>query len=80
MTQDEAHTALERRFKREMARRGPRPITWNPHAHSGLGYWARYLWHDPRDFAYCAPRRLACRLFGRHNPSCFGRPDHPRTW
>lgn len=39
-------------------------------------YWVLYALAEPRDFAYYAPRRLACRLFSRHNVTCRGRPDH----
>jgi len=46
----------------------------------GLAYWLGYAIHEPRDFAYCAPRRLACRLLGRHNATCDGRRDHPRNY
>ena len=41
-------------------------------------YWLRYALTEPRDFAYCAPHRIACRLLGRHNATCQGRLDHPR--
>ncbi|MEH0417820.1 hypothetical protein [Streptomyces sp. B21-083] len=47
---------------------------------NGVAYWIGYAAHEPRDFAYCMPRRIACRLFGRHNVTCRGRRDHPRTW
>ncbi|MEW2567649.1 hypothetical protein [Streptomyces sp. NPDC047070] len=46
---------------------------------TGLAYWLRYALGEPRDFAYCAPRRIACRLLGRHNATCRGRTDHPRS-
>ena len=46
----------------------------------GPGYWIGYAIHDPRDFAYSAPRRIACRLLGRHNATCRGRRDHPRNY
>lgn len=45
---------------------------------NAAAYWLRYALTEPRDFAYCAPRRIACRLFGRHNVTCCGRVDHPR--
>jgi hypothetical protein len=41
-------------------------------------YWLRYALTEPRDFAYCAPRRIACRLFKHHNVTCRGRLDHSR--
>jgi len=41
-------------------------------------YWLRYALTEPWDFAYCVPRRIACRLLGRHNATCRGRLDHPR--
>lgn len=48
---------------------------------SALAYWLRYAFGEPRDFAYSAPRRIACHLFGRHNLTCVGRPaPHPRRW
>ena len=42
-------------------------------------YWLTYALSEPRDFAYCVPGRIACRLLGRHNVTCRGRSDHPRT-
>ena len=47
---------------------------------SALTYWLRYALGEPRDFAYSAPRRIACRLFGRHNHTCRGLRNHPRSW
>ncbi|MFF5001716.1 hypothetical protein ACFY3G_02715 [Streptomyces phaeochromogenes] len=44
-----------------------------------LGYWLRTTLTDPREAAYCIPRRIACRLLGRHNATCRGRTDHPRS-
>ncbi|NED31095.1 hypothetical protein [Streptomyces sp. SID8499] len=44
----------------------------------GLAYWIGYAIYEPRDFAYCAPRRLVCRLLGWHNVTCRGRRDHTR--
>jgi len=44
----------------------------------GAAYWIGYAAKEPRDFAYCAPRRIVCRLFGWHNVTCRGRRDHPR--
>lgn len=41
-------------------------------------YWTRFLLGEPREFLYAVPRRLACRLLGRHNVTCRGRTDHPR--
>lgn len=43
-----------------------------------VGYWLRTAFTDPREAAYCIPRRLACRLLGRHNGTCRGRVDHVR--
>ena len=45
---------------------------------NAVTYWLRYALAEPRDFAYCAPRRIVCRLLGRHNVTCQGRVDHPR--
>lgn len=47
---------------------------------TAMEYWLRYLLGEPRDFAYAVPRRLACRWLGRHNVTCRGRRDHPRSW
>ncbi|MDX5563738.1 hypothetical protein PYK79_10785 [Streptomyces sp. ID05-04B] len=44
--------------------------------HNGVAYWLGYAVHEPRDFVYCAPRRIACRLFGWHNVTCRGWRDH----
>lgn len=44
----------------------------------GALYWISYAVNESRDFAYCAPRRIACRLLGWHNVTCRGRRDHPR--
>ncbi|MFZ3569431.1 hypothetical protein ACNYS0_20995 [Streptomyces sp. BH034] len=44
-------------------------------------YWLRFALAEPHEFAYVVPRRIACRLLGRHNPTCAGRPaPHPRRW
>ncbi|MFD7093384.1 hypothetical protein [Streptomyces xanthophaeus] len=68
-----------RRWERELARgKPPRVQRWHPADHHGVGYWLRHLRYEPRDFAYAAPRRLACRLFGRHNITCHGRPSCSR--
>jgi hypothetical protein len=53
-----------------------RKSTWMDR--QGAAYWIGYAVNEPRDFAYCAPRRIACRLFGWHNVTCRGRLDHPR--
>lgn len=45
---------------------------------SAFTYLLRYALAEPRDAAYALPRRAACRLLGRHNATCRGRPDHPR--
>jgi hypothetical protein len=42
-------------------------------------YWLLFALSEPREFAYVAPRRIACRLLRRHNVTCRGRADHPRT-
>lgn len=47
---------------------------------SDLTWWLLYALSSPRDFAYCAPRRVACRFFGRHNLTCRGLQNHPWTW
>ena len=41
-------------------------------------YWLWYALSEPRDFAYTAPRRAACRLFGHHSAACRGIPGRPR--
>lgn len=46
---------------------------------SGAIWLARYILAEPRDAAYALPRRVACRLFGRHNATCTGRRDHQRV-
>ncbi|GGU62764.1 hypothetical protein [Streptomyces lavendofoliae] len=45
---------------------------------NAVTYWLRYALSEPRDFAYAAPRRLACRFFGHHSAACRGVPGHPR--
>ncbi|GHH87828.1 hypothetical protein [Streptomyces capitiformicae] len=48
---------------------------------TGLEYWLRFLIGEPREFVYVVPRRLACRLFKWHSPTCVGRgAPHPRRW
>ena len=42
----------------------------------GVSYWIGYAWNEPRDFTYCVPRRIACRVFSWHNVTCRGRRDH----
>lgn len=84
MSSDDDYATLAGRFKAAQARGKLRVITpsyaaWQER--TGLAWWLGYALHEPRDFAYAAPRRLACRLFGRHNPTCIGRPaPHPRRW
>lgn len=46
--------------------------------HGPVAYWLRYLLAEPRDAAYALPRRIACRVLGRHNITCQGRRDHRR--
>ncbi|WP_143203958.1 hypothetical protein [Streptomyces kebangsaanensis] len=73
-----------RRSRNAQPRRALRPATrvapdWLDR--TGPAFWISYLLHEPRDFVYCVPRRIACRLLGRHNPTCLGRPaPHPRRW
>ncbi|MEV7712302.1 hypothetical protein [Streptomyces sp. NPDC088270] len=75
---------LVQRFTTAQQNRSPRVLTprnseWR--ARTGAAWWIGYALHEPRDFAYTAPRRVACRLLGRHNPTCVGRPaPHPRKW
>ncbi|MFE1925811.1 hypothetical protein ACFW91_24970 [Streptomyces asoensis] len=84
MSYDDDYAKLADRFKAANARGKlrvltPRNTAWQER--SGLGRWLGYARHEPRDFAYTAPRRIACRLLGRHNPTCIGLPaPHPRTW
>ncbi|WP_435252045.1 hypothetical protein [Streptomyces tendae] len=63
-----------------LARQAPPPPRWYEYSHTATGaeYWLRYLVGEPREFAYAVPRRIACRLLGRHNTTCRGRRDHPR--
>lgn len=44
----------------------------------GPVYWINYVLAEPRDAAYAIPRRIACRILGRHNTTCQGRLDHKR--
>ncbi|MFB7739582.1 hypothetical protein ACFC08_35585 [Streptomyces sp. NPDC056112] len=46
---------------------------------SALTYHARYLLAEPLDWAHWTAGRIACRVFRRHNSTCRGRRDHPRT-
>lgn len=46
----------------------------------GVAYWISYAAHEPRDFVYCTPRRIACRVLGWHNITCRGRRDHARRY
>lgn len=81
---DDDYDALKQRFTTAMEHPRlrvltPRNSVWM--ARTGLSWWIGYALHEPREFAYSAPRRLACRAFGRHNPTCVGRPSpHPRRW
>lgn len=63
-------------------RQPPPPPRWYEYSHTatGLEYWLRLLFGEPREFVYVVPRRLACRVFDRHNLTCVGRIDHPRRW
>jgi hypothetical protein len=73
------HATVARRYHAAV-RKNPRlrVIRWNRLDHTGLGYWLRHLRYEPRDFAFVAPRRIACRLLRRHNITCRGRPGCPR--
>lgn len=44
----------------------------------GFRFWLHYAVLEPRDFAFHAPRRLACVLLGLHSSACEGRLDHLR--
>ncbi|WP_055526023.1 hypothetical protein [Streptomyces graminilatus] len=58
----------------------PRNTRWTARRPGSLTWWLGYALHQPREFAYVAPRRIACRL-GQHNPTCIGRAaPHPRRW
>ncbi len=65
----------------QLLRRQPPPPRWCEYNHTATGaeYWLRFLLGEPREFAYVVLRRLACRLLGRHNVTCRGRTDHPRS-
>jgi len=66
-----------------LTRQAPPPPRWYEYSYTATGpeYWLRFLISEPREFAYVVPRRVACRLFSRHNPTCIGRPaPHPRRW
>lgn len=84
MSYDEDYAELAQRFRAAHACGKVRVLTprygaWQ--ARTGLGWWIGYVLYEPRDFAYAAPRRLACRLFGWHNPTCIGLAEpHPRRW
>ncbi|MFJ3044031.1 hypothetical protein [Streptomyces tendae] len=48
---------------------------------TGPAWWIGYALYELTEFAYVVPRRVACRLLGRHNPTCIGRAaPHPRRW
>lgn len=84
VTYEDDYAEVARRFRAAHARGKLRVLT--PHyrawqERTGLRWWIGYALYEPRDFAYAAPRRLACRLFRWHNPTCIGRPaPHPRRW
>ncbi|MFD9306124.1 hypothetical protein ACFWCB_26305 [Streptomyces sp. NPDC060048] len=68
--QNDSATVL-RHYHRAVRRgRAPRVLRWNPLDDRGPGRWLRHLVYEPRDFAFAAPRRMACRLLGRHNITC----------
>lgn len=83
MEHDDAMAKLERRVRDALHAQPPRPLRWYEYSYTatGLEYWLRYLISEPREFTYAVPRRIACRLLGRHNDTCVGRPaPHPRRW
>lgn len=84
MSYDHDRAAAVDRIRHALRTQEPRVITPRRDAwmsRTGLAWWLGYAVYEPREFAYSAPRRLACRLFGRHNPTCVGRTaPHPRTW
>jgi len=84
VTYEDDYAALVRRFKAAQASHRLRVLTPRNSAwrmRTGPARWIGYAIHEPREFTYTAPRRLACRLFGRHNPTCIGLPaPHPRRW
>lgn len=83
---DQDYARLAQRFADAMQRGQLRVITpryaaWQERKRTGITWWLGYLRHEPRDFLYAAPRRLACRLLQRHNDTCIGKPaPHPRRW
>lgn len=84
MSYDQDRAAFEDRVRHALRTQPPRIIT--PHrdawmSRTGPAWWIGYALHEPREFVYATPRRLACRLFGWHNPTCVGCPaPHPRRW
>lgn len=81
MSYDNDRAKLAQRFKHAQRTRSPRVLTQRNSAwmaRTGAAWWPGYALHEPRDFAFNAPRRIACRLLRRHNITCAGRPDHPR--
>ncbi|MER7967685.1 hypothetical protein ABTX35_01480 [Streptomyces sp. NPDC096080] len=84
MTYAQDRAAFEARIRHALRTEAPRVITPRRDAwmrSTGLTWWLGYALHEPREFTYVAPRRVACRLLGRHNPTCIGRPaPHPRRW
>ncbi|MEU2992575.1 hypothetical protein ABZ772_19805 [Streptomyces griseoincarnatus] len=69
------------RLQPRQPRQPPPPPRWYEYSHTATGaeHWLRFLIGEPREFAYVVPRRIACRLLGRHNTTCRGRTDHPRS-
>ncbi|MFR0354155.1 hypothetical protein [Streptomyces sediminimaris] len=84
MSYEDDRAQLEQRVRHALRTQPPRILTSRNSAwmhRSGLCRWIGYALHEPREFVYSAPRRIACRLFGWHNPTCVGRPaPHPRRW
>lgn len=84
MSYDQDRAAIESRIRHALRTQAPRVLTPRNSAwmtRRGLARWIGYALHEPREFIYTAPRRVACHLFGWHNPTCVGRPaPHPRRW
>ncbi|MGW0795178.1 hypothetical protein [Streptomyces sp. NPDC002692] len=84
MSFEQDRAAAIARILRGLRTTTPRVLTpgdssWT--ARKGFAWWLGYALHEPREFVYVAPRRVACHLFARHNPTCVGLPaPHPRRW
>lgn len=77
---DDDLAKLEQRIITGLRTGRVRELRSNWTARTGLPYWLGYLMHSPAEFAYTVPRRIACRVLRRHNPTCIGRLNHPRRW